>query len=222
MKEFEERDSGGVVTREAREQIRAIAMAAIDRLGARSPAALMASDPMLLRYFGETFLASHNALDSAHCGRHCVIGSCGRTLSFDGQAGTVLAKNGYSHGVHRWEVDVVSTGRMSWLGVSERPSSNIDRYLGGPATGYAVCGNASGDRGSAAVSGGNSYETVPIFTRGSTVMFELDSDAGVLRYHLNGKHVANLQFGGRLAGKTLYPAFSQFQGETMFTIRFTD
>ena len=215
----------GFISKEVKAQVRAIALAAMERLGKDSPASLMASDPMLLRLFADDFLATFNCLDPLHASKSSNIGEDGLTVTLE--SGSVLALYGYSSGIHRWEVEVFSAGRLAWLGVSKKPSDNIERYLGGPASGFGVPGQPD-SRGamcssSVARSNGSGYESVPFFIPGDKLCFSLNSDAGVLEYTVTAlEKTFNLEFGGNLKGLTLYPAFSVYNGTTKYHVTFLE
>jgi hypothetical protein len=192
------------------------------RLGADSPAAFLASDPMLVRYFYEDIVRHRNCLDLHAAGVRCTIADDLLSLSLNG-CGTCLAKEGYTAGTHRWAVHVESTGQCTWLGVAAKPI-RLDQWLVNEPTGFGVGGQSmvSADPHSA-YHGLKAYERVPFFNPGDTVLFTLDLDVGSLTVdNTRKKHHTVLLFDGQLKAMTppLYPAFAGFDGPTRIKVDF--
>jgi hypothetical protein len=220
-----------------------MALAAIERLGANSPASILASDTHLLRWFAcELVMPSANRPDATCAGRHTIIAEDPATGEFivevgadSSESGTrrhsscVLAEHGFKVGsggdgaIHRWSFVCEKAGQFSWVGVSERPPENLDEWLAFQVTGFGVSGTTRGGVHDAFGRKGRVKEkALEQFAEGDTVRLELDCAAAVLRYFVNGTLVRDLTFQGALRDLVLFPAFSSNYSLSRFRITFID
>lgn len=205
---------------QSKDEIMTVAMTQIIRVGQQSPMSLLANDPMLLREFFASFVSRSNSLDPGCAGKRCKVGADEMSVVIEG-TGTVLAREGYSSGVHRWDFTCRSLGHYSWFGVAEKPV-DLEQWLANDPNGFGIPGCYTVTGNHSAYHSLNAYDRVPFFTNGQVVTFVLDCDGASLEFIIDGQKQCNVTWQGRLKGRTLFPAFATYSDTADVTVTFFD